>query len=172
MIPVFDKLQRNKKITLWDQYDWDKISLGLLRRRLRPFLVFSTSAFWNAFVRRAGISGGGFNGDGPFQTSLPRTSRICLISSTEKGRHRNPHLRSKPGNRKLSFNPNPRRKVRRRMATDKQVAYIKSQLRKMKINQMDFLSTCAEEFTSFEEIPFHKVNDILEWIRQKRPTKK
>ena len=52
-----------------------------------------------------------------------------------------------------------------RMATDKQVAYIQSQLRKKKINQMDFLSTWAEEFTSFEEIPFHKVNAILSWIR-------
>lgn len=52
-----------------------------------------------------------------------------------------------------------------RMATDKQVAYIKSQLRRMKINQMDFLSTWSEEFQSFDAIPFHKVNDILAWIR-------
>ena len=53
-----------------------------------------------------------------------------------------------------------------RLATDKQVAYIKSQLRRMKINQMDFLSTWVEEFDNFEAIPFHKVNSILEWIRE------
>ena len=82
----------------------------------------------------------------------------------------------KPGNGKPSNSrkaspkpktqPQPQEEDGPRMATDKQVAYIKSQLRKMKISQMDFLSTWAEEFTSFDDIPFHLVNEILSWIRE------
>jgi hypothetical protein len=53
-----------------------------------------------------------------------------------------------------------------RLATPKQVAYIKGQLRKQGISQKDFFSVWIEEFDSFDNIPFHKVNDILKWIRE------
>ena len=83
--------------------------------------------------------------------------------STSKKPNTKPKPESKPKSKPQAQSP---QEDGLRMATDKQVAYIKSQLRRMKINQMDFLSTWAEEFTSFEEIPFHKVNDILSWIRE------
>ena len=75
-----------------------------------------------------------------------------------------PSTRNQPRKSKPKTQPQPENQQEDgiRMATDKQVAYIKSQLRG-KVNQMDFLSTWAEEFTSFQEIPFHKVNDILSW---------
>lgn len=53
-----------------------------------------------------------------------------------------------------------------KLATDKQVAYIKTMIKKQKINQMDFLGVWIEDFDNFESIPFHKVNDILAWIRE------
>lgn len=53
-----------------------------------------------------------------------------------------------------------------RLATPKQVAYIKGQLRKQGVSQEDFFKVWIEECDSFETIPFHKVNDILKWIRE------
>ena len=53
-----------------------------------------------------------------------------------------------------------------RLATAKQVAYIKSQIKKNKITQKEFFDNWAEEFDSWDDIPFHKVNSILEWIRE------
>ena len=53
-----------------------------------------------------------------------------------------------------------------RLATPKQVAFVKGQLRKQGIPQEDFFKVWIEECDSFETIPFHKVNDILKWIRE------
>lgn len=53
-----------------------------------------------------------------------------------------------------------------RLATPKQVAYIKSQIKKQNISQEDFFATWAEECENWDEIPFHKVNSILAWIRE------
>ena len=83
-------------------------------------------------------------------------------SAPEPSTPKKPNAKPKPESKPQAQSP---QEDGIRMATDKQVAYIKSQLRG-KVNQMDFLSTWAEEFTSFEEIPFHKVNDILSWIRE------
>ena len=52
-----------------------------------------------------------------------------------------------------------------RLATSKQVDYIKSQIEKNNIPQEDFFSVWVEDFETWEKIPFHKVNSILEWIR-------
>jgi hypothetical protein len=53
-----------------------------------------------------------------------------------------------------------------RMATPKQVKYIKDQIKKSNVSQKDFFGVWVEEFETWEEIPFHKVNSILEWIRE------
>jgi hypothetical protein len=53
-----------------------------------------------------------------------------------------------------------------RLATDKQVAYIKTMIGKQKIPELDFFSVWVEDFDHWEGIPFHKVNDILAWIRE------
>ena len=53
-----------------------------------------------------------------------------------------------------------------RLATAKQVAYLKSQIKNHKITQKEFFDNWAEEFESWDDIPFHKVNSILEWIRE------
>ena len=53
-----------------------------------------------------------------------------------------------------------------RLATDKQVDYIKTMIGKQKIPELDFFSVWVEDFDHWEGIPFHKVNDILAWIRQ------
>ena len=80
-------------------------------------------------------------------------------STPKEPRKSNPKPQSKP-------QPESQEQDGIRLATDKQVAYIKGQLKRMKINQMDFLETWIEEFDNFEAIPFHKVNSILEWIRE------
>jgi len=54
-----------------------------------------------------------------------------------------------------------------RLATPKQVAYIKSQIKKSNLSHKDFFSVWVEDFETWEEIPFHKVNSILEWIRER-----
>lgn len=54
-----------------------------------------------------------------------------------------------------------------RMATRKQVGYIKSQIEKKGISERAFFKEWAEEFDSWDGIPFNIVNDILEWIRGK-----
>ena len=53
-----------------------------------------------------------------------------------------------------------------RMATGRQVAYIKSQIKKKDITQKEFLMEWEDYFESWEDIPFNIVNDILEWIRE------
>ncbi len=53
-----------------------------------------------------------------------------------------------------------------RMATGRQVAYIKSQIKKKIIPQKEFLKEWEDYFESWEDIPFNIVNDILEWIRE------
>jgi len=52
-----------------------------------------------------------------------------------------------------------------RLATPKQVGYIKDQLKKKGISPEDFFKVWVEECDTFETIPFHKVNSILTWIR-------
>ena len=53
-----------------------------------------------------------------------------------------------------------------RLATGRQVAYIKSQIKKKDITQKEFLKEWEDYFESFEAIRFSIVNDILEWIRE------
>jgi hypothetical protein len=53
-----------------------------------------------------------------------------------------------------------------RMATARQVEYIKNQIKKKNISQEEFLKEWEDYFESFEDIPFNIVNDILEWIRE------
>jgi hypothetical protein len=53
-----------------------------------------------------------------------------------------------------------------RMATDRQVNYIKGQLKKKRIAQKEFLEEWEDEFDSWDEIPFSQVNEILEWIAE------
>jgi hypothetical protein len=52
-----------------------------------------------------------------------------------------------------------------RMATPKQVSYIQSQVKKQGLAPEAFFEVWAEEFDNWEDIPFHKVNSILEWLR-------
>ncbi|CAB1060133.1 hypothetical protein D1BOALGB6SA_4898 [Olavius sp. associated proteobacterium Delta 1] len=68
---------------------------------------------------------------------------------------------SKPNTESTNANHNGTR-----MATDRQVAYIKSQIKKKSISQDEFLKEWNDYFESWEEIPFSIVNDILEWIRE------
>ena len=53
-----------------------------------------------------------------------------------------------------------------RMATGRQVNYIKSQLKKKRIAQKEFLEEWEDEFDSWDEIPFSQVNEILQWIAE------
>ena len=52
-----------------------------------------------------------------------------------------------------------------RPATDKQVDFIKDQLKKKKIDEAYFFEEWEEDFKSWTDIPFTLVNDILDWIR-------
>ena len=53
-----------------------------------------------------------------------------------------------------------------RMATERQIDYIKRQIKKKNITQDDFLKEWRDYFESFEAIRFSIVNDILEWLRE------
>jgi hypothetical protein len=53
-----------------------------------------------------------------------------------------------------------------RMATPKQVKFIQDQLKKQEISDEDFFSDWAEDFTTWDTIPFQLVNDVLAWIRE------
>ena len=53
-----------------------------------------------------------------------------------------------------------------RMATPRQVAYIKGQIKKKNITQKTFLKEWEDYFKSWNTIPFRVVNDILDWIRE------
>ena len=53
-----------------------------------------------------------------------------------------------------------------RMATDKQIAYIKRQLAQKKISQDRLFKEWEEDFDKLEDIPFSEVNDILDWIQE------
>ena len=66
-----------------------------------------------------------------------------------------------PNNESINTNHNDAR-----MATDRQVAFIKSQIKKKNITQKEFLKEWEDYFESWDEIPFNIVNDILEWIRE------
>jgi len=68
---------------------------------------------------------------------------------------------SKPNNEAGKANHNDVR-----MATGRQVAYIKSQIKKKDITQKEFLKEWEDYFEFWENIPFNIVNDILEWIRE------
>jgi hypothetical protein len=59
-----------------------------------------------------------------------------------------------------------------RYATDKQVDFIKDQIKKKGIGEPDFFQAWKKEFTTWAKIPFDQVNPILAWIREKRPRKK
>jgi len=52
------------------------------------------------------------------------------------------------------------------MATDRQIDYIKKQIKKKNITQVEFLKEWRDYFESFDGIRFSIVNDILEWIRE------
>jgi hypothetical protein len=53
-----------------------------------------------------------------------------------------------------------------RLATLKQVAFIKAQLKRKEIPEEEFFSRWAGDFTAWDSIPFERVNDILTWIRE------
>jgi hypothetical protein len=53
-----------------------------------------------------------------------------------------------------------------RMASDKQVAYIKKLLKKKEITHKAFFEEWEEDFDSFDDIPFSEVNDVLAWIQE------
>ena len=53
-----------------------------------------------------------------------------------------------------------------RLATPKQVKYIKDQVKKHDLGDQEFFSVWIEDFDSWDNIPFHKVNSILAWIRE------
>ena len=53
-----------------------------------------------------------------------------------------------------------------RMATDKQISYIKRQLNQKKISHERFFEEWEEEFDTWDSIPFSEVNEILDWIRE------
>jgi len=59
-----------------------------------------------------------------------------------------------------------------RLATDKQLDFIKNQIKKQGIAEKDFFAAWKKEFNSWDKIPFGQVNPILGWIRDKRPKKK
>ncbi len=66
-----------------------------------------------------------------------------------------------PNNESMNANHNDVR-----MATDRQIDYIKRQIKKKNITQKEFLKEWEDYFESWEDIPFNIVNDILEWIRE------
>ena len=68
---------------------------------------------------------------------------------------------SEPNNESMNANHNDVR-----MATGRQIDYIKSQIKKKNITQKEFLKEWEDYFKSWENIPFNIVNDILEWIRE------
>jgi len=68
---------------------------------------------------------------------------------------------SKPNNEAGKANHNDVR-----MATGRQIDYIKRQIKKKNITQDEFLKEWEDYFESWEGIPFNIVNDILEWIRE------
>jgi hypothetical protein len=59
-----------------------------------------------------------------------------------------------------------------RFATDKQVDFIKDQIKKQGIAEQDFFEEWKKAFNSWDKIPFDQVNPVLGWIRNKRPKKK
>ena len=52
-----------------------------------------------------------------------------------------------------------------RPATDKQVDFLKDQLKKKGISEEGFFEEWDEDFTGWADIPFTLVNDLLDWIR-------
>ena len=59
-----------------------------------------------------------------------------------------------------------------RFATDKQVDFIKDQIRKKGIPEKDFFEAWKKEFKAWDKIPFDQVNPILAWIREQKAKKK
>ena len=55
-----------------------------------------------------------------------------------------------------------------RMATAKQVSYLKSEIAKRKINEQAFFARYAEYFKTWDTIPFAVVNEILKWVREQK----
>ena len=70
-------------------------------------------------------------------------------------------LASRPNNEAGKANHNDVR-----MATGRQIDYIKKQIKKKNITQVEFLKEWRDYFESFDGIRFSIVNDILEWIRE------
>lgn len=59
-----------------------------------------------------------------------------------------------------------------RFATEKQVEFIKDQIKRQGIAEKDFFEEWKKEFKAWDKIPFDQVNPVLKWIREKRPKKK
>jgi hypothetical protein len=59
-----------------------------------------------------------------------------------------------------------------RFATDKQIDFIKDQIRKKEIPEKDFFEAWKKEFKGWDKIPFDQVNPILAWIREQKAKKK
>jgi hypothetical protein len=66
---------------------------------------------------------------------------------------------------KTKTNPNAQAN---RIATPKQVAFIKDQIKKKGVQEKAFFREWEGEFDSWADIPFGLVNDILDWIREQK----
>jgi len=68
--------------------------------------------------------------------------------------------------KKMENNSKKEGNGKERVASDKQVAYIKKLLKKKEITHKAFFEEWDEDFDSFDNIPFSEVNDILAWIQE------
>ena len=96
-----------------------------------------------------------------------------LVNGNDQAPSEPPKQASKPESGKQAPNPASRKPAPKsssdndiRLATEKQVKYIRDQVKKKGITDDDFFSVWVEDFDSWDNIPFHKVNNILEWIRE------
>ena len=91
-----------------------------------------------------------------------------LVNGNDEVQSETPKPAAKPESRKQAPKPSkPESHDDIRLATEKQVKYIRDQVKKKGIADDDFFSVWVEDFDNWENIPFHKVNNILEWIREK-----
>ena len=87
-----------------------------------------------------------------------------LVNDNDQAPSEPPKPASQPESRKPAPKSSSDNDIR--LATEKQVKYIRDQVRKKGIADDDFFSVWVKDFDSWSNIPFHKVNDILEWIRE------
>ena len=94
------------------------------------------------------------------------TQDIEDIPSLVKGNDQTPATGSKTSSKPKTKSKPKTNDNSIRLATPKQVKYIKDQVKKQNLSQEDFFGVWVEDFETWDNIPFHKVNSILEWIRE------